>query len=124
MADTNNKLLNVWSRIKIYCINHATPLPMDILQNDAVIKTPFYACEQYYQKPGNNFNGCANRMNLDDYQGIVLKFLDIISEEDITTDFTNFSFDYKGARQKLHVKVLKYTDEEISLGIINKTVIR
>ena len=124
MSESNNSLSNVWSKISIYCMNHTKPLPMDILRNDEVIKTPFYACEKYYQKPGNEAAGCANRMNLDDYQGIVLKFLDIIAEEEVTTDFTNFAFDYRGARQKLHVKVLKYTDDEIHIGVINKTVIR
>ena len=112
---SNTTLSGIWDKISIYCLNHEKPVKMEILQNNAVIKTPFYHCVA--ESP------CANRLNLDDYQGIVLKFLELISEDMFCTDFTNYAFDYRGARQKIHVKVILYTENKIKLGIINRTVL-
>jgi len=110
-------VLNTWEHISIYCINHDEPEEMEIISNTEHIKTPFYAC-----KKNSSSEKCANRLNLDDYQGLVLKFLDMIADEPFT-DFTNSTFSYKGARQKIFVKVLKHTQEDIRLGIKNKTVL-
>ena len=108
---------NTWEYITIWCLNHEEPVKMEVLTNTEQIKTPFYACTR-----NNDEEKCANRMNLDDYQGVVLKFLDMIAE-DAFSDFTNRSFTYKGARQKLFVKVLKYTKNDIRLGIKNRTIL-
>lgn len=110
-------VLNTWGHISIWCLNHESPVEMEVLTNQEKIKTPFYAC-----KKGISEKNCANRMNLDDYQGIVLKFLDMVAEDPFS-DFTNRSFNYKGTRQKLFVKVIKYTTDDIRLGIRNLTVL-
>lgn len=110
-------LINLWDRITVYCLNHENPEEMQIMQNMEKIKSPFYACGTYQSTK------CPNRMNLDDYQGIVLKFADIVSSEGMATDFTNYSFNYRGNRHKLFVRVLKYTDKEIRLGIKNCTIL-
>lgn len=110
-------VLNTWGHITVWCINHDEPIEMIILSNTEQIKTPFYAC------PYNNTDQkCANRMNLDDYQGLILKFLDMIAE-DAFSDFTNRTFSYKGSRHKIFVKVLKYEKDDIRLGIKNKTIL-
>lgn len=118
MADI---MVGIWNRITIYCTNHDEPVPMSIISNTEKIKTPFYACKYYMGD--NEHPRCANRLNLDDYQGIVLKFCDIVSQYGPSTDFNNFRYDYKGTRQKISVRVLKYTNEEIRLGIKNRTVL-
>ena len=112
-------VVNVWDRIKIYCLNHDEPKEMVILTNTDVIKTQFYRCSDEH---------CPNRLNLDDYQGLILKFLNIINDSNTDvfdyTDFTNYTFSYKGARQKINAKVISYSDKgEIALGIINTTVL-
>ena len=119
-----NEMLGIWNKITVYCTNHDKPVKMEIAENMELIKTPFYACRYYF--PENEDEGhhhCPNRLNLDDYQGLVLKFLDIISQGDIGTNYTNYKFDYKGTRQKISVKVLLYSDKEIRLGIKNRTVL-
>ena len=118
MADN---MVGIWNRITVYCLNHDDPVPMSIISNTEKIKTPFYACKHYLGD--EEHPRCANRLNLDDYQGLVLKFCDLVSQYGPSTDFNNYKFDYKGARQKISVRVLKYTDEEIRLGIKNRTVL-
>ena len=118
----NTVVKGLWSRIEIYCMNHPEPVKMEIISNTDVIKTPFYACK-YYVNGDEEHSVCPNRLNLDDYQGIVIKFSEIVSEDILNTDYTNYSFTYKGARQKIKVKVLKYTDNDIRLGILNMTVL-
>lgn len=110
-------LINLWDRVTVYCLNHKEPVEMQIVQNTEKIKTPFYACTE------RDASHCANRLNLDDYKGIVMRFADIVSKEGIATDFSNFNFNYRGARQKIRIKILKYTDKEIRLGIKNLTIL-
>lgn len=105
----------IWNRISIWCLNHDKPRPMGIQSNTELIKTPFYVCPDYPE--------CSNRLNLDDYQGLVMKFITEVSKDMYGTDYTNFTFTYRGARQKIFVRVLKYTDDDIRLGILNKTVL-
>lgn len=122
MSDT--QMIGLWSRVSIYCMNHEEPVKMEIASNTEQIKTPFYACKQYFpENQDKEHPPCPNRLNLDDYQGLVLKFCETVSKGGFMTDFTNYGFDYKGTRQKISVKVLKYTDKEIRLGILNRTVL-
>ena len=123
-------LINIWNKITVYCLNHKEPVPMVIMSNTKLIKTPFYTCSTTIEGEGVDakFDGnaglnCANRMNLDDYQNMVLKFINMIEKEPPTTNFENFSFYYKGARQKLYVQVLKFNDKEIRLGVKNITIL-
>lgn len=110
---------NSWGdRIKLYCLNHDEPKLMNVVTNTEFIKTPFYACEDYLRD-----EPCKNRLNLDDYQNIIFKLLDKVTELGPCGDLTNFGFLYKGARQKIKVKVIKYTDDEIKLGVLNMTVL-
>lgn len=118
-----NKVLNVWDKIKIYCLNHDEPIEMHIIQNTEQVKTPFYACSNYGGAGG--VEPCYNRLNLDDYQGLILKFLDVIGSDDsLCTDYTNYSFEYKGTRQLIKVRVIKYSENEIHIGVLNKTVLK
>lgn len=120
----SEKIEGIWNKITVYCMNHDKPVRMLIAKNTELIKTPFYACEQYFpENQDEEHLPCPNRLNLDDYQGLVFKFLDIISKEEPTTNFLNYSFTYKGTRQKISVKVLRYDDKEIRLGILNMTVL-
>ena len=107
---------NTWEHITIWCLNHDEPVEMMVLTNTEQIKTPFYACTK-----NNDKEKCANRMNLDDYQGVVLKFLDMIAEDSFS-DFTNHSFTYKGSRQKLFVKVINCPPETFSMVIPSMTL--
>jgi hypothetical protein len=115
MSDTY--LIGLWNRITIYCMNHEEPVEMEIVNNTEQIKTPFYACSNYFSE------GCPNRLNLDDYQGLVLKFCDVVEKGGVLMDYTNYRFEYKGNRHKLFVKVLKYSDKEVRLGVLNKTIL-
>ena len=122
-AMSKNTISNFCNTISIWCLNHDEPLPMSVISNTELIKTPFYACEKYIPD-GSGEKPCSNRLNLDDYLGIVEKFVDIVVEEgELVTDFTNFEFTYRGTRQKIFVRCIKYTNKEVRLGIRNQTVL-
>lgn len=99
----------------IWCLNHEEPVKMEITQNVEKVKTPFFQCNEYPK--------CSNRMNIDDYDGLMFKFMDIIGSELPSVDYTNYEFDYRGTRHKYHCKVLKYDRSDIRLGILNRTVL-
>ena len=118
-----NTIQNFCDNITIWCLNHDEPLPMSVISNTELIKTPFYACERYVPDDSGR-KACSNRLNLDDYLGIMDKFMDIIIDNgEFMADFTNYEFTYRGTRQKIFVKCLKYTNKEIHLGIRNQTVL-
>lgn len=114
-------LTNTWNRITLWCLNHDDPVPLDPVKNDVAFRIPYFACRNRVP-PSTNARPCANRLNFDDYQGIVLKLFDLIGEDPFS-DMTNRIFTYKGARQKIQVRILLYTDDEIRLGIRNLTVL-
>lgn len=111
---TKNAVENVWDKIEIQCMNHDRPCPMVVLQNEKIVKTPFYRCG------GENI--CANRMNLDDYQDVVLKFLDHMAEEPFS-NYTNYSFRFRGHRHSYRIQVLEYSMNRIVLGVWNLTIL-
>lgn len=122
MSETH--LIGLWNRITIYCMNHEEPVEMKIVSNTEQIKTPFYACSNYFpENKDEKHPPCPNRLNLDDYQGLVLKFCDVVEKGGVLMDYTNYRFEYKGNRHKLSVKVLKYSDKEVRLGVLNKTIL-
>lgn len=127
---SNLSVINMWDKVSLWCLNHDEPIEMKIISNTEIIKTPFYACSSAIS--GNNAtatfndasgNNCANRINLTDYQGLVMKFFDIVAENGITSDYTGMSFFYKGTRQKIMCRVLKYNDSKIKLGIKNISIL-
>lgn len=116
---------NLWSRVTFCCINnHEKPIPFRVQAG----KTNFYACEKYFPEFRTpEERACANRLNLDDAEGIVLKLSDIIEENDnfeSRTDLTNYTFNYVGPRASIYVKIVTYSEKEIVLGILNKTALR
>lgn len=114
---------NLWQKVRIFCGNgHDEPIEM-VLNNFG--KTPFYSCPNYYEKNrAENERACANRINLDDYEGIVMKLSDILSESSVSDNYTNYEYDYRGLRAKIHVKIVKYSTTEIRLEVTNLTALK
>lgn len=111
---------NLWKKIKLYCLNHDEPLEMHIISNTEVIKTPFYACKNYASEvKDKTITPCSNRLNLDNYQEIMLELIEYITENGFIGDYTNYSFTYKKHKQNIFVKVIKWSDSEIMVGIRN-----
>ncbi len=118
---------NIWSKISVYCMNHEVPLLMDVVQNTESLKDVFYACENYakipesQRKKGDKY--CYNRVGATDYQGIIEAFLKIMDENPVS-DLTNMGFKYplKGG-SRYEIRVLKYTEDDIQLGILNKAIL-
>lgn len=109
-------IVNMWQRISIVCPNHEKPKKMDIVKNTEKFKTPFFACD-------TENCSCANRINIDDYEGIILKFNEIIATGADFTDYTNYFFSYKAARHKIKCKILKYSDDDIIMALHNETLL-
>lgn len=104
----------IFKNISIWCLNHPEPQKMEIVKNVEKMKSPFLGCTGHGR--------CPNRINLDDYTGVVYKFMDLMSEAAPAGDLTNVTFDYRGPRQKISCKVILYTKDDIRIGILNRTV--
>ncbi len=120
-------IANVWDKITLYCMNHDEPLKMDIIQNETQFKKPFYACEHYASIPASQRKDktgfCYNRISHDDSVGIILKFLELL-DDSVASDITNMEFNYTSiGHEKYKVKVLKCKEDDIQLGVLNKTVL-
>ncbi len=109
---------DVWKDISVWCLNHDEPKEMRVLRNDEKFTSPFYACSERIEGEGH----CPNRINMDDYQDLVYRFFDIVAENPFT-DLTNYSFVFKKRRHSLFVKVIRYREGDIRLGVRNKTIL-
>lgn len=107
----NTAVKGVWQNVHVFCANHGEHVPLVIRQNEEYVKTPFYACPD-----------CANRLNLDDYEDIVLKLLEMIAAKPFA-NFENFAFPFRGKRHAYMVKISKYSKDKIYLDIRNTTIL-
>lgn len=90
----------------------------------------FYACPKYMRKDDQHPLGhdederaCPNRISLYEEPQIV-EALNKIIEEDLMSgviaDYTNLVFHYK----HIEAKILKYSDNEIVISLLNKKAVR
>lgn len=119
---------NIADRVRFYCINnHKEPIEMVIKEGRSL----FYACPKYMMKDDNHPDGyvrgeenaCANQLSFDDASNVIFALDKIISESMLSgemQDYKNMEFDYK----QIHVKVLKYSQDRLDLGILNKRTVK
>lgn len=112
-----NDIKGVFDKITLWCLNHDEPKQMHVVQNVEKMKSPFFVCDD------NAGGKCSNRINIDDYTGVVYKFMDMMSQMAPSADLTNLSFEYRGPRHKIACKVIRYSKNDIRIGIINKSVL-
>lgn len=113
---------NLWNMTKFYC-GHGHEIPVEMIFKNGT--TLFYSCPRYYvdniNRPGER--SCTNRLSFDDAEQIILKISDKILEYENRgekADITNYSFKYRN----IEVKVLKYTEMEMRVQILNKTSVK
>ncbi len=118
---------NIWNKVSIYCGYHEGPV--ELVPNTrvcdarfagtAVGNMLFYSCPKYYSEnrsPGET--ACANRIKIDDYQGMVEHISEKIAENDangVIEDLTGYEWKKRG----IHFRIIKYTDEAIHVSVIN-----
>ena len=102
-----------------FCLNHPEPVPMEFRQGP---KELFYACEKYYpEKRLEGERACGNNMYTQAAEAAVEYFSDLIEEALMRNEkinITNEKFTYKG----IEFIVLKHTEEEVNVGVINRKV--
>ena len=120
-------LTNLWRNISFYCMNdHEEPVPMVVQHGESA----FYACPQYFEfsneHPNGHFPGekpCYNRISFRDAEKVIGEFSKII-EADLDD---NVIADYKGLKithRHIVAKVLKYSDKEVRIGILNRMAVQ
>lgn len=112
-------------KISFWCTNHKEPVEMVIQQGIS----PFYACPKYFpeNRDEKDSKACPNRMTIIDAGGIIDAFAKICEAEDpfeSVTNYYNYMFEYKGSKSKFIVTIIKYTDDEIRFGVLNKTSLK
>lgn len=107
---------NIWNKVSIYCGYHEELI--ELVPNTRG-STLFYSCPKYYSENRSpDEAACANRIKIDDYQGIVEHLSEKIAENDangIIEDLTGYEWKKRGIR----FRVIKYTDEAIHVSVIN-----
>ena len=116
-------LSNIWKGLSFYCMNgHERPVLMSFKEGSSL----FYACPKYMPADSQHPDGheryesaCANRLSFSDAEKIVSMLSDAVMESlsgDDLCDFTGYRFRLK----QIAVTVLKYSDGDIRLGILNR----
>lgn len=111
----------IWKTIELVCgNNHPIETPMTIQEGPLSM---FYACPKYHnENRSENERACTNRIKLDDYEKMVNKICDILSEGEIENkiiDLTGYEWSARG----VHFKVLKHTKNKIKIEMTNKKAI-
>lgn len=114
---------NLWKQIEVVCGHHG-----DDHSNKMYLKqgpsSLFYACPKYYpenRQPGEA--GCANRVNLVDFEKIVDKITEEIENAEMQGQqicLNNVTFKVRYTE----VMVLKHTKEKIVLKLVNKQAVK
>lgn len=117
---------NFWKGTSFYCMcdRHESPIPMVFKEGNSL----FFACPKYMLADEQHPDGhertepaCSNRLSYSDAEKIVStlsdKVQDSIMEGEIC-DFTGYNFTVR----KIKARVLKYKDDDIRIGVINKGV--
>ena len=112
---------NTWNKINVYCLNHKKPKKMQVVTNLEKIKSPFFACAQYFPEKGSN-ECCSNRLNMDDYNNIVIKLSKTIAQNPFN-NYKNYSFKHKGGKYTYSVRILQYDFDHIDIGIKNISIL-
>ena len=122
---------NLSEKVTFYCLNrHEVPVPMIERERTDDNKDDFYACPKYMLKDEKhptghevNENSCKNTISFADVGNILLEFnkrIETMGVDALFADFTNYKFDYK----QISIRVLKFAEDEIKLGVINKNAIK
>lgn len=114
---------NLWGMTKFFC-GHGHEIPVEMTYKVGPASM-FYSCPRYYvdnvNRPGER--ACSNRLSFEDAEAIVMKLSDAIVEHEEAgqnVNLENYEFDYR----QTHVKVIRYTQTEVWLEILNRKALR
>jgi hypothetical protein len=113
---------NFWQFTNFYCLNHEKPISMKTMKGDSV----FYACPHYMIEDEKHPDGhkkdekmCTNRISFTGATAVIDKFMKIVDDDTadgIVMDYTGMTFKYNG----IDVRILKYSPNDVRIGILNK----
>ena len=102
-------LSNFWKGLTFYCINgHEHPIEMIYKEGG----TLFFACPKYMLVDDN-------RLSYPDAEKIVSMMADAVQNSLAGDDFCDFT-GYRFKLRQISVEVLRYSDGDIRLGILNR----
>ena len=116
-------LSNFWKGLTFYCVNgHEHPIQMVYKEGGSL----FYACPKYMPADDRHPDGheryeaaCPNRLSCTDAEKIVSMLSDAVQDSLSGDDFCDFTGCRFNLRQ-ISVEVLRYSDGDIRLGILNR----
>ena len=116
-------LSNIWKGLSFYCMNgHERPVQMTFKEGNSL----FYACPKYMpadrQHPDGHVSheaACANRLSFSDAEKIVSMLSDAVQDSLCRDDLCDFT-GYRFRLRQIAVEVLRYSDGDIRLGILNR----
>ena len=116
-------LSNFWKGLTFYYINgHEHPIEMIYKEGG----TLFFACPKYMLVDDEHPDGheryesaCPNRLSYPDAEKIVSMMADAVHNSLAGDDFCDFT-GYRFKLRQISVEVLRYSDGDIRLGILNR----
>lgn len=116
-------LSNFWKGLTFYCINgHEHPIKMIYREGNSL----FFACPRYMLVDEEHPEGheryeaaCPNRLSYPDAEKIVSMMADAVQNSLAGDDFCDFT-GYRFKLRQISVEVLRYSDDDIRLGILNR----
>jgi len=112
---------NIWNTIEVYCDNrHEIPIPMQIQEGVSL----FYACPKYHNANRDDHEyACSNRINLIEYESMVLYISDIIMENEMNNCSANLN-NYEWSNKKgITFKIFEHTKDKIKVIVRNTPAI-
>ena len=83
----------------------------------------FYACPKYYKDNRKiDEKKCDNRLSLEEYNKAIEHVVNLLSEAENEGSLLNLT-NYKWKKNGIEYKVIKHTDTEIKITILNKRYI-
>lgn len=118
---------NLWKNTKFVCMCHDPVVKFQYQQGHAEINqnaSMFYSCPKYYPENRDKIErACSNRLNFNDAEAIINKVSDIIETDIRNNKFINYE-GYKFKHKTIECKILHYSEDKLTIGIINKKAMR
>ena len=108
-------LSNIWKGLSFYCMNgHERPVLMSFKEGSSLP-----ADSQHPDGHARHEAACANRLSFSDAEKIVSMLSDAVQDSLCRDDLCDFT-GYRFRLRQIAVTVLKYSDGDIRLGILNR----
>ena len=110
--------MNLWQDIEVYCgNNHEEKVKLQVQQGPFSL---FYACPKYHpENRTDSERACPNRINLIDYEAMVLHVDDMLMKASLDNHSENMK-NVKWKSKGIEYEIIDHTQDKITIMALNK----